>query len=126
MNNVNNIAQNGIKYNMFSGKMHAVPCNLKGQYVIRFTLTSPKTTVQVLSHSLSFSLHSFFLSFSIYIQRISLSYLFHSLLIFPFIFLLLPFHFPSIFRSFPIISLHFPFISNYFPFISFSSHSISF
>ncbi|XP_023333251.1 histidine decarboxylase [Eurytemora carolleeae] len=29
-----------------SGKMHAVPCNLKGQYVIRFTLTSPKTTVQ--------------------------------------------------------------------------------
>uniref|UniRef100_A0A0K2TUF7 Histidine decarboxylase n=1 Tax=Lepeophtheirus salmonis TaxID=72036 RepID=A0A0K2TUF7_LEPSM len=27
-----------------SGKMHAVPASLKGQYVIRFTVTSPRTT----------------------------------------------------------------------------------
>ena len=26
------------------GKMHAVPASLKGQYVIRFTVTSPRTT----------------------------------------------------------------------------------
>lgn len=30
-----------------SGKMHAVPCMIKGQYVIRFTITSQRTTVQV-------------------------------------------------------------------------------
>jgi hypothetical protein len=30
-----------------SGKMHAVPASLKGQYVIRFTVTSPRTTAQV-------------------------------------------------------------------------------
>jgi len=29
-----------------SGKMHAVPANLKGKYVIRFTVTSPRTTLQ--------------------------------------------------------------------------------
>ena len=27
-----------------SGKMHAVPASLKGKYVIRFTVTSPRTT----------------------------------------------------------------------------------
>jgi hypothetical protein len=27
--------------------MHAVPASLKGQYVIRFTVTSPRTTAQV-------------------------------------------------------------------------------
>ena len=32
-----------------SGKMHAVPCMIKGQYVIRFTVTSQRTTVQVSS-----------------------------------------------------------------------------
>ena len=31
---------------MFSGKMHAVPASLKGKYVIRFTVTSQKTTIQ--------------------------------------------------------------------------------
>ena len=29
-----------------SGKMHAVPASLKGKYVIRFTVTSPRTTLQ--------------------------------------------------------------------------------
>merc|ERR1719481_1753791 len=29
-----------------SGKMHAVPCCIKGRYVIRFTITSQKTTNQ--------------------------------------------------------------------------------
>jgi len=29
-----------------SGKMHAVPCCIKGQYVIRFTITSQRTTAQ--------------------------------------------------------------------------------
>ena len=29
-----------------SGKMHAVPASLKGKYVIRFTVTSQRTTVQ--------------------------------------------------------------------------------
>jgi len=29
-----------------SGKMHAVPCCIKGRYVIRFTVTSPRTTAQ--------------------------------------------------------------------------------
>ncbi len=28
-----------------SGKMHAVPASLKGKYVIRFTVTSPRTTL---------------------------------------------------------------------------------
>merc|ERR1711971_829165 len=32
-----------------SGKMHAVPCMIKGQYVIRFTITSQRTTVQDLT-----------------------------------------------------------------------------
>jgi len=32
-----------------SGKMHAVPCIIKGQYVIRFTITSQRTTVQDLT-----------------------------------------------------------------------------
>ena len=27
--------------------MHAVPCCIKGRYVIRFTVTSPRTTAQV-------------------------------------------------------------------------------
>ena len=30
-----------------SGKMHAVPCCIKGRYVIRFTITSQRTTAQV-------------------------------------------------------------------------------
>ena len=29
---------------LFPGKLHAVPASLKGQYVIRFTVTSPRTT----------------------------------------------------------------------------------
>jgi len=32
-----------------SGKMHAVPCCIKGQYVIRFTITSQRTTAQDLT-----------------------------------------------------------------------------
>jgi hypothetical protein len=32
----------GIK---FLGKMHAVPSSLKGKYVIRYTVTSPRTTL---------------------------------------------------------------------------------
>ena len=28
-----------------SGKMHAVPSSLKGKYVIRYTVTSPRTTL---------------------------------------------------------------------------------
>ena len=123
MNNVNNIAQNGLKYNMFSGKMHAVPCNLKGQYVIRFTLTSPKTTVQVLSHSLLFSFHSFF-SFIYHLYSapfISLSFpsnfSFHFPLItfsFSFYFSLISHYFPSFSIYFQLFSFHFIFLSFYF------------
>ena len=29
----------------FLGKMHAVPSSLKGKYVIRYTVTSPRTTL---------------------------------------------------------------------------------
>ena len=47
-----NISKNILKIhtligNIFSGKMHAVPCCIKGRYVIRFTVTSPRTTAQV-------------------------------------------------------------------------------
>jgi histidine decarboxylase len=33
----------------FAGKMHAVPASLKGKYVIRFTVTSPRTTLHDLA-----------------------------------------------------------------------------
>ena len=35
------------KYFYSSGQMHCVPASLKGKYVIRFTVTSAKTTIQV-------------------------------------------------------------------------------
>ncbi|XP_055936977.1 histidine decarboxylase-like [Argiope bruennichi] len=46
----NELTENLLKKINSSGKLHCVPSSLKGKYVIRFTVTSPQTTIRDIHH----------------------------------------------------------------------------